>query len=145
MLSSGGCFVLFWIILCAWEICEILIRLLSPAQHMKQVLQGRFLLLDYQQILYNQFEYCQQGTRTVTAYTGEFYRLASHCDLVMMEELQAVKYINDLKYTIQKCVILHDVFSIDEAHNKALMIKRLQSWALSFRHPTLIEEITSDA
>ena len=28
-------------------------------------LQGRFLLPDYQQIPYNQFEHCQQGTRIV--------------------------------------------------------------------------------
>jgi len=56
----------------------------------------------------------------------EFYRLSSRCDLSMTEEQQAVKYINGLKYSIQECVILHDVFSIDEADNKTLKIERLQ-------------------
>jgi len=53
---------------------------------MKQLLQGRFLSLDYQQILYNQFEHCKQGTRIVAAYTKELYRLSSRCDISMMEE-----------------------------------------------------------
>ena len=38
-------------------------------RRMNQLLQGRFLPPDYQQILYNQFKYYQQGTSTVTAYT----------------------------------------------------------------------------
>ena len=45
----------------------------------------------------------------------------------MTEEQQSTKYISGLKYSIQECVILHDVFSVDEAHNKALKIKRSQS------------------
>ena len=52
-------------------------------------------------------------------YTKKFYRLSSRCDLSMMKE-QAAKYISDIKYTIQERVILHDVFSVDEAHNKSL-------------------------
>ena len=43
----------------------------------------------------------------------------------MTKEQQATKYINGLKYPIQEHVILHDVFSIDEAHNKAMKIERL--------------------
>ena len=34
----------------------------------KQLLQGRFFPPDHQQILYNQFEHCKQGIRTVAAY-----------------------------------------------------------------------------
>jgi len=41
----------------------------------------------------------------------------------MAEEQQATKYINGLKYSIQNHVILHDVFSADEAHNKTLKIE----------------------
>ena len=63
----------------------------------------------------------------------KFYRLVSCCDLAMMEEKQAAKYINGLKYPIQECVIFYDVFSIDEAQNKALMIERLQSRVPLFR------------
>ena len=83
---------------------------------MKQLLQGKFLPPVYQQIFYNQFEHCQQDTSTITTYVEEFYRLASRCNLAMTEEQQATKY--GLKYPIQEYVILHDVFSIDEVHNK---------------------------
>jgi len=51
----------------------------------------------------------------------------------MSEEQQAAKYINGLKYSIQERVIFHDVFSVDEAHNKAMKIKRLQNRALPFK------------
>ena len=61
-----------------------------------------------------------------------------------MEEQQAIKYINDLKYPIQERVILHDVSFVDEAHNKAMKIERLQSKAPPFRRPTPIEESASD-
>ena len=55
-------------------------------RRMKQLLQGRFLPPDYQQILYNQFEYCQQGNMTIMTYSEEFYRLSSRCDLLMTDE-----------------------------------------------------------
>ena len=61
----------------------------------------------------------------------------------MTEEQQATKYIIGQKYLIQECVILHDVFSIDEAHNKILKVERLQNRALLFRRPTPIKESTS--
>ena len=54
------------------------------------------------------------------------------------------KYISGLKYSIQERVIFHDVFSVDEAHYKALKIERLQSKALHFRHSTPIKESASD-
>jgi len=58
-------------------------------------------------------------------YTNEFYQLSLRCDLSMMEEQQATKYISGLKYHIQECVILHDMFSVGETHNKALKIEKL--------------------
>jgi len=67
---------------------------------MKQLLKGRFLPSDYQQILYNQFEKCRQGMRTVTAYMEEFYCFASPCDLSLMEKQQTAKFIHNLKYPI---------------------------------------------
>ena len=51
----------------------------------------------------------------------------------MMEEQHVVKYISDLKYPIQECVILYDVFSVNEAHNKVMKIERLKIRALSFK------------
>jgi len=106
-------------------------------RHMKQLLRGRFLSLNCQQILYNQFEHCKQGIRTVAAaYTEEFYRLSSRRDLSITEEQQAAKYINSLKYPIRERVIRHDAFSVDEAHNKAMKIERLQKRVSSFKSVT---------
>ena len=42
----------------------------------------------------------------------------------MTEKQQIVKYISGLRYTIQECVALYDVSSIDKAHNKAMKIER---------------------
>ena len=63
----------------------------------------------------------------------------------MTEEQQAAKYISGLKYSIQERVILHDVFSVDEAHNKILKIERLQSRTPLSKPPTPIEETTTEA
>ena len=49
-----------------------------------------------------------------------------------MEE-QVAKYISSLKYPIQERMILHDVFSADEAYNKAIKIKRLQNRTSHFK------------
>jgi len=72
----------------------------------------------------------------------DFYHLSSRCDLSMMEGQQAVKYISGLKYPIQERVILHDVFSIDKAHNKAIKIERLQSRAAPFK--SVVEKTSSN-
>jgi len=40
-------------------------------------------------------------------------------------EEKATKYISSLKYPIQKCVILHNVFSVDEAYNKTMKIEKV--------------------
>jgi len=63
----------------------------------------------------------------------------------MIEKQQAAKYINSLKYSIQECVILHDVFSVDEAHNKALKIERLQSRTINFKRQMTFEKSSSGA
>jgi len=43
------------------------------------------------------------------------------------------KVHSGLKYLIQECMILHDVFSVDEAHNKAIKIERLQNRTLPLK------------
>ena len=58
----------------------------------------------------------------------------------MTEEQQTVKYVNGLRYTIQEYVAFHDMFSIDEAHNKAMTIERLQSRAPPSKRQLSIEE-----
>ena len=66
-------------------------------------------------------------------YTEEFYCILSQCDLSLIEEQETSRYTNGLKYFIQECVAIQDVFSANEAHNKAIKIERLQSRALPFK------------
>ena len=57
-----------------------------------------------------------------------------------METQQTMKYVNGLRYTIQERVALNDVFSVDEAHNKAMKVEKLQSRAPPHRRQLSIEE-----
>ena len=68
------------------------------------------------------------------AYMEEFNHLLSRCELSMKKEQQIVKYINRLRYTIHEHIALHNMFYVDEAHNKAMNIERLQRRAPPFRH-----------
>jgi len=58
----------------------------------------------------------------------------------MLDEQQAVKCINGLKYPIQERMILHDMFSIDEAQNKVMKNERLHSRTQPLRCPMSIEK-----
>jgi len=54
----------------------------------------------------------------------------SQCDLSLTEEQHTTKYIHRLKYHIQECVALQDLYSVNEAQNKAMKFERLQNKAL---------------
>jgi len=69
------------------------------------------------------------------------YHHAATCS--MSEEQQAAKYVSSLKYLIQKREILHDVFSVNKAYNKASKIEILESRALPFRRSIPIEKSAS--
>ena len=72
----------------------------------------------------------------MTTYTEELYCFVSWYDLLLMEEQQTAKYIYRLTYLIKERVDLQDLYSIDEAQNKALKVERLQNKALPFRNAT---------
>jgi len=61
-------------------------------------------------------------------------------ELSMTDEQQTAKYISELKYPIQKRMILRGVFSIDDVCNKAMKIERLHIRAPPFRRLLSIEE-----
>jgi len=108
-------------------------------RRMRRLLQGKFLPSDYHHLLFKQFEGCSQGHRTFTAYTEEFYWLSSRYGLSMTKKQLAAKYTRGLKYSIQKHVLPHNMFSLDEAHNLALETKEMIIWSFTFHEILSIE------
>lgn len=90
---------------------------------MKQLLRARFLLSDYDQILFQQYQNCSQGTRTVREYTKEFYRLSSHNDLVETESHQVARYISKLRSSIQDVVSLQPTHTLQDAIQRATRVE----------------------
>ncbi|GKD06410.1 hypothetical protein Tco_1181384 [Tanacetum coccineum] len=87
---------------------------------MKRVMCARFLLVDYEQMLYSLYQNCRQSSQTVTEYAEEFMRLASRNQLRESDAQQVVRFNNSLRYDIQAIVSLQTTWSIDEAVHIAL-------------------------
>jgi hypothetical protein len=94
-------------------------------RQMKNLLKGRFLPADYDQILFIQFQNCVQGNRTVSEYTEEFLRLQVRCNLAETEDQQVARYINGLNDIIQDRFGVQQIWSIDQAQALALKAERL--------------------
>ncbi|KAM0969837.1 hypothetical protein ACFX2F_018150 [Malus domestica] len=90
---------------------------------MKPLLKARFLPPDYEQVLFQQYQECKQRSRTVQAYTKEFYRLASRNDLMETEAQQTTIYIGGLRLAIQDRVCMQSVFTVVEAVNLATKVE----------------------
>jgi hypothetical protein len=90
---------------------------------MKKLMKARFLPPDYEQMLYQQFQNCRQGTRSVTDYTEEFYRLDHWNNLTKTEGQQVARYVGGLRMAIQDQVSLHTVWTLSEAVNLAMKIE----------------------
>ncbi|PKU69720.1 RNA-directed DNA polymerase [Dendrobium catenatum] len=87
---------------------------------MKQLLRSHFLPTDFEQMLYLRYQHCIQGTRTVSDYTEEFYRLSARNDLNENTNQIVARYIGGLKDVIQDKLELNSVWSLSQAVNFAL-------------------------
>nr|GFC36958.1 putative nucleotidyltransferase, ribonuclease H [Tanacetum cinerariifolium] len=87
---------------------------------MKRVIFTRFLLVDYEQMLYSLYQNCRQSSQTVTEYAKEFTRLASCNQLSESNVQQVTRFNNGLQYDIQVIISLQTTRTIDEAIRIAL-------------------------
>ncbi|KAK1274112.1 hypothetical protein QJS04_geneDACA025083 [Acorus gramineus] len=94
---------------------------------MKQLLRQLFLPINYDQILFQQYQNCHQRNRAVRDYTEEFHRLSSHNDIVETEAQRVARYIGGLKPMIYDLVSLHLIWTLSDAVKMAECTKILHS------------------
>jgi hypothetical protein len=78
-----------------------------------------YLPPDYEQILFQQYQDCKQGNRTVQAYIEEFHRLSSRNNLLETDAQQVSGFVGGLRLTIQDRVSMQTIYSLNEAINLA--------------------------
>jgi hypothetical protein len=101
---------------------------------MKRLLNARFLPPDFEQRLFQQYQECRQGARTVQAYVDDFYRLSARNDLMETEAQLVARFIGGLRLPIQDKVSMQHVFTLTEAVSlatraeKQLERSRVSTW-----------------
>ncbi|XP_019054141.1 PREDICTED: uncharacterized protein LOC104602430 [Nelumbo nucifera] len=89
-------------------------------RRMKQLIRGRFLPPDYEQYMFESYQRCAQGSRSVNEYTSEFLRLAERYQLSKSDNQQAARYLSGLRPAIRDKIGVQMVLSVQEARNLAL-------------------------
>lgn len=68
---------------------------------MKQMTIAQFLPPDYEQVLYQQYLHCQQGTWLISEYKEEFYWLNVRNNLPEPESHKITRYVDGLRAEIK--------------------------------------------
>ncbi|XP_077247208.1 uncharacterized protein LOC143886916 [Tasmannia lanceolata] len=91
---------------------------------MKKLLKARFLPPDYEQTLFQLYQECRQGGRSVHVYTEEFHRLSSRNDLMEYKQQQITRFIGGLRTTIHDRVSSQPVFTLTDAIALAMRVEK---------------------
>ena len=90
---------------------------------MKQKMRNQFLPFNYMQSLYKQLHNLKQHG-SVKEYTEAFYQLVARVGLNESEEHMVARFLSGLKPSIQDALSLHQLWTISEAYNRALMFEK---------------------
>lgn len=91
---------------------------------MKRLLHQCFLSADYDSVLFDKYQHCRQGTRSVSEYFREFHCLALCTNLQELEEQLVTRFIGGLKEKLRNKVIVHPQYSLMNAINVAERLER---------------------
>ncbi|XP_057479195.1 uncharacterized protein LOC130766548 [Actinidia eriantha] len=101
---------------------------------MKQLMKVRFLPLDYDQLLFQQYHGCRQGNRSVQDYDFEFNRPSVRNALMEMEDQLVSRFVGGLRQDIQDLVSLHPISIL----NMAIQLAKRAELQLNRRHPAFV-------
>ena len=94
-------------------------------EKMKKLLKARFLPPNYEQTLYNQYQNCRQGVRTVAEYIEEFHRLSARTNLSENEQHQVARFVGGLRFDIKEKVRLQPFRFLSEAISFAETVEEM--------------------
>src|SRR5262249_24963341 len=93
---------------------------------MKYLMKSEFLPPDYEQILFQQYQRCQQGSKSVHEFSTDFMRLAERNNLLKSEGQQVARYLKGLKPALRDRIGVQVIRTLSEARNLALKAELMQ-------------------
>ena len=100
--------------------------LIHSWEKMKKLLKACFLPPNCEQTLYNQYQNCRQGSRTVAEYI-EVHRLSARTNLSENDQHQIARFIRGLRFDIKEKVKLQPFRFLSEAISLAETVEEMMT------------------